>query len=423
MPKEKAKQKKQKQNKKQNNNFIKILVLFLIASLIIYALYTLINLVIKPTDKYYVNNGTIYIEENQEGYIIREETVIKDEAIKHGILQIKTQGEKVAKNSAIFRYYKSDEEEIKKDITEINKKIQDVLLSDSDIFSSDIKALETQIEDKLYNFKFKNDIQEIIEYKKDINNYLSRKAEIEANIRLQDSQIKDLMIQKSNLEEQLEENTEYIKSPTSGIISYRIDEKEELLKPTNFENLNKSDLEKLNLKTGQIVATSDKMAKIVNNFEAYIVIITNSEEAQKSEVGDKIYLRLSTQDEIPASIEYIKQENDENLIVFKINNCIEKLIDYRKISVDIIWTKSNGLKIPKSCIIYDEGNSYVIKTKAGYKEKVIVKILQQNKKYCIIDNYKSDELLSLGYDTKEINNLEKINIYDEILLNPDVNQI
>lgn len=423
MPKEKAKQKKQKQNKKQNNNFIKILVLFLIASLIIYILYTLIILIIKPTDKYYVNNGTIYIEENQEGYIIREETVIKDEAIKHGILQIKTQGEKVAKNSAIFRYYKSDEEEIKKDITEINKKIQDVLLSDSDIFSSDIKALETQIEDKLYNFKFKNDIQEIIEYKKDINNYLSRKAEIEANIRLQDSQIKDLMIQKSNLEEQLEENTEYIKSPTSGIISYRIDEKEELLKPTNFENLNKSDLEKLNLKTGQIVATSDKMAKIVNNFEAYIVIITNSEEAQKSEVGDKIYLRLSTQDEIPASIEYIKQENDENLIVFKINNCIEKLIDYRKISVDIIWTKSNGLKIPKSCIIYDEGNSYVIKTKAGYKEKVIVKILQQNKKYCIIDNYKSDELLSLGYDTKEINNLEKINIYDEILLNPDVNQI
>lgn len=413
--------KEKKKNKKHQKNYIKIIILFLITILIIYVTYVLINLIIKPTDKYYVNIGTIYIEENQEGYIIREEIIIKNENIKNSILQIKTQGEKVAKGLPIFRYYKFDEKEIKNNINEINKNIQKILLSNTDVFSSDIKALEKQIENKLYSFKAKNDIQEIIEYKKDINNCLIKKAQIEVEIRKEDSQIKELMKQKTAAENELKENTEYIIAPISGIISYRIDGNEEIFKTISLIDLNKNSFKNLNLKTGQIVATSNKMAKIVNNFEAYIVVIMNSVQAQESKIGDKVKLRLSTQDEISATITHLKQEeNGEILITFKINDCIEKLVDYRKISVDIIWNKSTGLKVPISSIVYDGGNSYITKIKAGYKEKIIVKILQKNKKYCIIDNYKVDELISLGYELKEINNIEKINIYDEILLNPDV---
>ena len=53
---------------------------------------------------------------------------------------------------------------------------------------------------------------------------------------------------------------------------------------------------------------------------------------------------------------------------------------------NIEYEEKNGEQIP-----------YVIKTVAGYTNKVNIKILKQNEKYAIVDNYKSDELKKLGY--------------------------
>ena len=207
----------------------------------------------------------------------------------------------------------------------------------------------------------------------------------------------------------------------SGVVSYRVDDLEEVLTPNNFENLNKDMLEKFNLQTGQIVTTSSNKGKIINNYECYICTILDSEEAKKSEVGDKVTLRLSTQDEIEAKISYIqKQDSKSVLIVFRIGDCVEKLIDYRKISFDVIWWRYEGLKIPKSAIIYDNGLSYVVRTRGGYKDKILVKILRENENYCIIDSFSNDDLKNLGFNTNEIINMKKISIYDEILINPQI---
>ena len=47
----------------------------------------------------------------------------------------------------------------------------------------------------------------------------------------------------------------------------------------------------------------------------------------------------------------------------------------------------------------------------------VVKILKQNEKYAIVDNYKSDELKKLGYTAEEIEDRKTIGLYDEILKN------
>ena len=46
-----------------------------------------------------------------------------------------------------------------------------------------------------------------------------------------------------------------------------------------------------------------------------------------------------------------------------------------------------------------------------------------NDKYSIVSNYKTDELVELGFSKDEINKLKRIAIYDELLLNPDFNSI
>ena len=134
--------------------------------------------------------------------------------------------------------------------------------------------------------------------------------------------------------------------------------------------------------------------------------------------GNKVNLRLSTQEKIKATIQYLKEENDSILVVFKINNAVEKLIDYRKISFDVIWWEYEGLKAPKSSIIYDNGLSYVVRNRAGYLNKILVKILKESDKYCIIKNYDYEELKNMGYSSEEIKALREISIYDEIVINP-----
>ena len=61
--------------------------------------------------------------------------------------------------------------------------------------------------------------------------------------------------------------------------------------------------------------------------------------------------------------------------------------------------------------------SYVVRTRIGYEDKILVKILKSNERYSIVTKYTSEELGELGYTSQEIRNMSSIAIYDEILIN------
>ena len=49
--------------------------------------------------------------------------------------------------------------------------------------------------------------------------------------------------------------------------------------------------------------------------------------------------------------------------------------------------------------------------------------MKKSDDYSIITSYTTEELKQLGFKENEINLYKKISIYDEILLNPDLNKI
>ncbi len=419
-----SKSKKKSSYKNNKKKIVKILLPISILTIAIFILYTIINLIIVPTEMFIIKNDTISTEEGSIGYVIRDEKTAKGNNYGNGMIQIKAEGEKVANGDPIFRYYSSNEEDLNKKIEQLNLEIQEALLGQNNLLPSDIKAIDDQIENKIDGLKSKNDLQEIIEYKNDINTYITKKSKIVGDLSQSGSYINGLIQEREQYQSQLKANSEYVNAPMSGVVSYRVDGLEEELIPNNFENLSKEYFEKLNLKTGQIVATNKEMGKVINNYECYVATIMDSKEAKEAVVGKKVKLRLSTQDEISATISYIAEQSDKSvLIVFKTSDCVEKLIDYRKISFDVIWWKYEGLKIPKSAITYENGLSYVVRNRAGYQDKILVEILKENDNYCIINNYDNEELKSLGFSTKEINNIKKISIYDEIILNPNLENL
>lgn len=326
----------------------------------------------------------------------------------------------MSKGNPVFKYYNVDEEKINSQISELNNQIQEALEGKTDLPSSDVKALEGQIENQLKDLKNENNMQDILEHKNNISTYVVKKAKIAGSLSSAGQYINNLISQRNTLEQTLSDGAEYVISGISGVVSYRIDGLENKLTLDNLDNLTSDYLKSLNLTTGQIVSKSENKAKVINNFKCYIAITFSSEEANKTKEGNKVTLRLSSQEEVKAEVYKIKDEGSNKLIIFEITDGVERLINYRKISLDVIWWEYSGLIVPKSSILYENGKSYVlIKNNANYT-KVLVNVEKENDNYCVIDNYNSEELIELEYTAEEIDTMKQVKVYDEIIVDPQL---
>ena len=415
------------ENKKKNNKKIIYIILLIMVIYVLYAVFLLTN---EQSKIFTVEQGKIYVEETKIGYIIRDETVIKGENYKNGMEQIKAEGEKVGTNESVFRYYSQNEENIREKIAQLDGKVQEALKENTGILSSDIKLIEKQIDDKVALLNKFKDNSKINEYKKEINELVGKKAKIAGENSPQGSYLKQLIKERAELEKQLNSGAEYIKAPKSGIVSYRVDGLEETLTLNNKESLTEQYLNNLDIKTGKIIATNTECGKIIDNFSCYIATVSNSEQAKNAKVGDNLKIRLSNNTEIDAKINYIKQENEDNyLIILEVNKEISELINYRKISFELIWLSYSGYKVPNQAIIEENGLKYIVRKRAGFLKKILIKIPvingkeATNDKYSIIKNYTVDELRNLGISNKEINAYKGISINDEIVIEPDLNKI
>ncbi len=422
-----------KKNKKSNSKIKQILlkhrkffVMLILACILIYILQLMIQLFQNPTDTFLVEQGKIYQEESAVGYIIRDETVIKGENYKNGMSQIKTEGERVAKGEPIFRYYSNGEENLIKKIQELDEKIDVAMEGEKELkelYPGDIKALEDQITDRLDMIYQESDLIKIQEYKKDINNYITKKAKIAGEYSPVGSYLKKLVDERKEYENKLNEGAEYLESPISGMVSYRVDGYEEILKPGDFKYITKDFLEGLNLKTGQIIAANEESGKVIDNYECYIATAIRTKYAKDAKIGTRVKLRLPSGNEIPAEIAYIADEgNNQYVIVFEIERCVEELISYRKISFQIIWWSDTGKKIPNSAIVTEQKGdkqvSYVIRLRAGYQDKILIQVLRSNERYSIVKNYTTEDLEELGYTSNDDVYKRRLTLYDEILKSP-----
>lgn len=423
------KEEKKPKNLKQKKNFNKKIIIYIALGLVvIYLIYTIYLLIKQPTDIFTLEEGTLYSEETDIGYIIRDEVVIQGENYKNGMEKIKSEGEKVAVNEVVFRYYTKNEDSLKQKIAELDTKIQEAMANETEteLFPSDIKSLETQIEEKLAGISNIKDTTKLEETKKEINELVTKKANIAGDLSPQGSYLKELIEERKNYESELNSGAEYVNSSKSGVVSYKVDGFEDVLKPTDecFSSLSKDYLETLDLKTGKTIPTSDESGKIVDNTYCYIATITNTEEAKNAKVGDKVNVRLPSGEEVSAEISYIlEEESGERVLIIKIEKGVEELINYRKISFDLIWWSAQGLKIPNQAIVKENDLAYVVRNRAGYLNKILVKVKKEGDKYSIVEPYDTEELKELGFTSEEIISYKKISLYDEVILNPDLSKV
>lgn len=404
--------------KNRKINVIKFISIIILTVFLIYFTINCKYLLKLPTDTFIVEEGTLSYEESATGYILRDEYILRGEEYKNGMVQIKSEGERAAKGETVFRYYSNGEEELTQRINTLDKQINEAMANNdvTILTKSDISNLDKQIEKNINELYRQNEVEKIIEYKKQIENYMTKKSQIAGEQSTAGSYIKQLIDERNSLKDKLNQNAINIEAKEAGIVSYRVDGLENILTVNDLSYLNSELLNSFDINVGAIIPQSNEEGKIINNFYCYIACSINTENAMEAKEGDSVKIRFSNSNEVNAQIIKIIEEENNRILVFKIKDGVENLIEYRKLSFDIIWWQFSGWKVSNNALIEKDDLSYVERKKANYTEEILVKVLRQNDIYSIVTNYDNEELKNLGYSAEEIKNMKKIKLYDEILL-------
>ena len=178
-----------------------------------------------------VEMGALKFQESVEGYILRNEIVLQGENYKNGMVPIIAEGQRVAKDRPAFRYYSDGEEDILRQIATLDDEINaEIETSGLTIFSTDITNLELQIEKVVDSMYQLNDLEDIQDKKSELDTYISKKTKITGTLSPADSHVKSLIEKRNSLEANLSQSSEIINAPMSGIMTYRVDGFETVLR-------------------------------------------------------------------------------------------------------------------------------------------------------------------------------------------------
>lgn len=455
------------QKKKVVQN-IALVILSVLIIIIIYFIVSIVRLFQKPVDTVMVKKGELINYEEVTGYIIRNEEIVDTSEYDGTVKSEMEDATRVSKGSAIMTFVSKSEQQIIDKIAKLDEKIDQAIESKQTIFTNDVKMLEAEIETNIYtNIKENHDLNSIKEYKKYLNEKIEKKAKIVGELSPAGSELKTLMNERTAYEKELNDSEKLLLAPKAGLVSYRVDNLENVLTSKSISEITTKDLSNIKVALNQVIPVNLNHVKIIDNFECYIAVPMKSEEAYSAKLNDTIFLRFQNTGDslIPATVEYISKEDDCILLVFKLKTNIEELTKYRKIGLDVVWWSSTGLKVSKNTLfdstvavtpVHEEtpgsGEQLDFSGEVERQEEaqeiisedavesilpvasqtvtlptvtikkpygtydVFVKILKETEDFVIIDNYKDAELLEMGIPEEAITGRNTIKMYDECVV-------
>lgn len=314
--------------------------------------------------------GVIEDSININGLLVRNESLINSPLKGEYIPQVE-EGEKVAANSTIATVLDSSSLELLSEINEINKKIlaaQKEKDKTKEIFSGDIIKIEKELGQKVTQIAEvvnENRFSDLKNLKYEIDSLIEKKAEITGDDNLDDVYIKSLKDKKNSLTANMNTKLWEETSTHSGIISYIIDGYESILTPDSinqitpevFENILLEETPEIDLSNRRV--EGDKpFAKMINDFQFYIVICVKSNTYAKTDLnsiiqqGKRISVRINDiNKQMGCNVVFVSDDfNGKTIIALEADRYINQLTMTRKINIDLIKSSYEGLIVPLKCL-------------------------------------------------------------------------
>lgn len=347
---------------------------------------------------YIVEEGNLQKSFTSNAVIIRQEKLIK--APVEGKLEILVDhGNRVRVGEPLFRVIcdMKKYKEYKNQIVEVEDKIKVVKAEQKQqkmpsVLDKSIEDTTRNLQDAISKGEFKkvdNLKSELIRLKKERN----KKNKIrEKNIKTMQESLQDLKVDLQNTE-----HTVY--APISGIISYNIDGMEELLSPSNIQNITYDKIKDINIKKPKtkrekrsFVDSNQPVLKIIDNFSYYMAVPMKN----KLQEGKNYVVKFTSFNKATKGKLIQTANKPEFLGIFRLNSDIKELLNERKVEVEVLVDSFYGKIVPTDSLITLEGKEGVYLIKRSKRFFKPVKVIAKNDKYAIIEGLKIGDKILLN---------------------------
>ncbi len=368
----------------------------------------------KKKTTYTVVNGTIEQSQETNLYVLKNESLV-DYDTTQAVTAIVDQGNRASKNEAIATYKSDSYDDYQNQIAQIDKQIQTLVKDLPPIYSADISNIDNEILKYFIEVQNTTSYLKMQEYKSKLDELAYKKITVLANSTPDSSAIRDLVSQRENLVSMSKESSNTIWAPISGLVTYKIDGLENIYDYASIEEYDVDDFENIITKYDGTI-DSEFGIKIVDNYDVYFLIKTKrSDDDQYIIEGDSYNIRISDLENKSIRADLVKniQTDEYNYSLFELDNEIDDIIDYRKLSCEVVWNTFSGMAIPIDAIYTNEekGYHYVLMVYGAEYVEVPINILQSSDSIAIVDNLSQEELDNIGYDRGFI-----LELYDELII-------
>ena len=363
---------------------------------------------------YTVVNGDLESMTETNLYLLKSENIV-DYNKEESITAIVDQGKRASKYEAIATYQNDSYEDYQNQIAQIDKQIQSLIKDMPETHSADITGIENKILKYASELQGTTSYSKIQEYKAKLDELAYKKITILANSSPEDSAIRDLISQREELVRLSKTSENTIWTDRSGIVTYKLDGLEGILDYGNITNYSAQDLDNI-IEKYNTNGNNEFGIKIVNNFNAYLLVKTpKGENDEYIKEGRTYNIRVADLENTTLKVRLTKNiaEGDYNYSIFEIQNEIDSLVDYRKLSCEVIWNTISGMAVPLNAIYHDDAQNYdyVLMVYGTDYKRVAVNIKRKSDSIAIVENVDKNTAESYGLDTSFV-----LEMYDELVI-------
>lgn len=346
---------------KQGKSYFTVIVWILLAAIVAYFAYAVVSSLYAPlmttTATQYEAGAGYYAT----GFVVREEHVLTSNC-DTTVLNC-AEGAHVAANDTVATGYRSEAAKTRQvRIDELSGQLEQLryaLGAASSVY--DQAALDTEIANSLVQlsqYLARRDMNSVSDLAPELKGLVLRRMGDGSDSAVLQQRIDELQAELDTLETQSSGDTSVILAGTAGTFSAAVDGYERVLTPDALAQMTVTDLETIEPQTPDEAA----IGRLITSATWYYVCAVPAGELEDVEEGDRVTLSFARDYYQPVQMRVERLGGNEagsRLLVLSSDRALQNVTLLRKQSAELVFVSYSGLRVPKSAVRVENGQTGV----------------------------------------------------------------
>lgn len=355
------------------NNVLKRLATIVAAlALLLYVGYQGYQMLFSSVQTETVYSYSVYKTVDAQGLIIRSETPVTGQTNGYVYYSV-ANGERIAKSGKIAEVYKSEEDALAyQQLLQLDEEIADLEAIEAQGAANRVnldlinKQMSSQVGD-LVKAMHSSKVGDLQDARSQLLSLINKQQITTGKVSSFSECINSLKQQRSSLASSHAGAQSAISSPVAGYFVSEVDGYEETLPYDKAANMTVADIRKA-LTEKPSVDSSQYIGKVVGDYEWYMACVVSEADAVHLRIGTSLTVLMPfvTDEAIPMEVVAVNQDKQGSVaVVFQCARMSEVLSSVRTETVRIQIERYEGLRVPKSALVFDENNEAGVYVRVG----------------------------------------------------------